>query len=136
MNSERQFGKFSIIGIVARHETLRRVHAPCDVTLQAGKRYRLVLRNVDVMPHNVCILKPGTTEKVGRAADAMARRRDAEEKQYIPNSPDILAASDLAYPGLSTELEFTAPKKPGAYPYICTFPGHWRLMRGVFQVTP
>ena len=23
---------------------------------------------------------------------------------------------------------------PGAYPYICTFPGHWRIMQGVLTV--
>jgi azurin len=28
------------------------------------------------------------------------------------------------------ELTFTAPKTPGRYPFLCTFPGHWRLMRG------
>ena len=24
----------------------------------------------------------------------------------------------------------TAPKTPGRYPYLCTFPGHWKLMNG------
>jgi hypothetical protein len=23
-----------------------------------------------------------------------------------------------------------ALKSPGEYPYVCTFPGHWRLMKG------
>ena len=32
-------------------------------------------------------------------------------------------------------IEFTAPAEPGDYPYICTFPGHWRLMNGVLHVT-
>jgi len=31
-------------------------------------------------------------------------------------------------------LRFTAPDKPGEYPYICTFPGHWRIMQGVMKV--
>jgi azurin len=22
----------------------------------------------------------------------------------------------------------------GEYPYVCTFPGHWRIMNGVLQV--
>ena len=26
--------------------------------------------------------------------------------------------------------------KPGAYPYICTFPLHWKLMNGVMHVVP
>ena len=31
-------------------------------------------------------------------------------------------------------LEFTAPTTPGDYPYLCTFPGHWRMMNGVLKV--
>jgi putative heme-binding domain-containing protein len=27
-----------------------------------------------------------------------------------------------------------APTKPGDYPYVCTFPGHWRTMAGVMHV--
>ena len=32
------------------------------------------------------------------------------------------------------EQEFTAPKQPGRYPFLCTFPGHWRVMKGVLIV--
>ncbi len=31
-------------------------------------------------------------------------------------------------------MKFTAPTTPGRYEYICTFPGHWQLMRGVMTV--
>jgi uncharacterized protein len=27
-----------------------------------------------------------------------------------------------------------APKQAGDYPYICTFPGHWRVMQGMMKV--
>jgi len=37
-------------------------------------------------------------------------------------------------PTRRTELNFTAPSAPGRYPYLCTFPGHWRIMRGVLIV--
>ena len=104
------------------------------ITLRAGKSYHMVFTNVDDLPHNVCIIKSGTLERVGKAADGMLRQRDAEEKHYIPNSSDILAASDLVYPGLAAEITFNAPKSPGEYPCVCTFPGHWRLMKGVFNV--
>ena len=29
---------------------------------------------------------------------------------------------------------FVVSEKPGRYPYLCTFPGHWRIMRGVLVV--
>jgi azurin len=35
----------------------------------------------------------------------------------------------------SHTLRFFAPDEPGDYPYICTFPGHWRVMKGVMKVT-
>ena len=28
----------------------------------------------------------------------------------------------------------TAPEEPGTYPYLCTFPGHWILMKGEMHV--
>jgi putative heme-binding domain-containing protein len=32
------------------------------------------------------------------------------------------------------KLSFTAPTKPGVYPYVCTYPGHWRRMYGALYV--
>jgi azurin len=32
--------------------------------------------------------------------------------------------------GTSETLRFEAPETPGAYPFLCTFPGHWILMKG------
>jgi azurin len=40
----------------------------------------------------------------------------------------------MVAPLSATALRFTAPKKPGDYPYICTFPGHWIIMKGVMVV--
>ena len=51
-------------------------------------------------------------------------------KGYLPVSPKVLQATPLVNPKGRAELKFTAPKTPGRYPFLCTFPGHWRLMRG------
>src|SRR5262249_37087453 len=32
------------------------------------------------------------------------------------------------------KLSFTAPAKAGVYPYVCTYPGHWRRMYGALYV--
>ena len=58
-------------------------------------------------------------------------------KSYIPEAakPDIIANTKLVQPNQSETIEFTAPADAGDYPYICTFPGHWMLMRGVMHVT-
>ena len=31
-------------------------------------------------------------------------------------------------------IEFTAPSQPGDYEFVCTFPGHHILMRGIMKV--
>ena len=41
----------------------------------------------------------------------------------------------MADPQKQTVLEFTAPKKTGDYPYVCTLPGHAQIMNGVMKVT-
>jgi uncharacterized cupredoxin-like copper-binding protein len=48
---------------------------------------------------------------------------------------DALAHTPMAKPGESAEVTFNAPD-PGTYPYICTVPGHYMMMKGVLTVTP
>src|SRR5262249_34936150 len=37
-------------------------------------------------------------------------------------------------PRESQTLVVTAPSQPGVYPYVCTYPGHWRRMYGSLYV--
>ncbi|GAB3281699.1 hypothetical protein GCM10027347_57440 [Larkinella harenae] len=56
-----------------------------ELTVPAGKAVILVFENPDLMPHNVVIVKPGSAEKVGEAADAMARLKDGfENTLFLP----------------------------------------------------
>ncbi len=75
-------------------------------------------------------------EEVGRAADEMATQPRAWEKGYVPESKKVLQATRLLKPGESELLTFNVPGKPGKYEFVCTFPGHWRTMYGVFNVNP
>lgn len=86
------------------------------------------------MPHNIAILAPGSLEEVGSAAEKMPAEPDAEGRLYVPASPKVLHATKLAAPGQSIQLAFDAPAEPGDYPYVCTFPGHWRRMTGIMTV--
>ena len=104
------------------------------ITVKAGMPVVLTLENPDIMQHNLVICKTGTIEKVGKAADLMAQDPKSAEKSYVPQLPEVLAATKLVNPGEAYTLEFTAPTKPGDYPFICTFPGHWRIMQGVMRV--
>ncbi len=104
------------------------------LTVQAGQRVALTFTNPDDMQHNVLILRPGATDAVGALADAMLTAPDAADRHYVPETDDVLFATELVNPRASTTLTFTAPTEPGDYPFLCTFPGHWRTMQGVLRV--
>jgi len=107
---------------------------PKELKVKAGAPVRLVFDNPDLMIHNLLIVAPGAAEEIGALADQLAIRPDGLSKGYIPDSKKILHATPLVQPRRSAELRFTAPTTPGRYPYLCTFPGHWRMMRGIMIV--
>jgi uncharacterized protein len=108
--------------------------APKELRVKAGVKVRLIFENPDLMLHNLLILAPGSAEEVGALADKLAAQPDGMARAYIPASAKVLPATPLVQPRQKAELVFTAPAAPGSYPFICTFSGHWRLMRGVLVV--
>ncbi|MCF0074385.1 GDSL-type esterase/lipase family protein [Dyadobacter sp. CY261] len=106
-----------------------------EIQIPAGRQVSLVFQNADIMPHNVVITSPGQTQKVGEAADAMAKLKDGFEKNFVPALPEVLFATPLVDAGKTYRLDFTAPAIPGAYPFICSFPGHWQVMQGIIRIT-
>ncbi|HSG69623.1 MAG TPA: PA14 domain-containing protein, partial [Planctomycetaceae bacterium] len=104
------------------------------IAVQAGKPVEFRFSNSDHMPHNFAIVLPGALQEVGELAEATANTPDAKERHYIPRSDKILLGSRLLEPGQSQALSFDAPSTPGVYPYVCTYPGHWRRMFGALYV--
>lgn len=107
-----------------------------NFSAKAGSNLKIIFENPDHMQHNMLILKPGSLERVGEAADKLATQSNAIELQYIPNSADVLFSTSLIDPAGSYELNIKVPNEPGDYPFACTFPGHWRIMNGVMKVIP
>lgn len=105
-----------------------------ELHTKAGSVLELVLDNIDFMQHNFLLLAPGTTEKVGLAADKLAESPGGLKQQYIPDIPEVLYATPLVNPDQKFSLKFRVPDIPGKYPYICSYPGHWRIMKGVLIV--
>jgi azurin len=103
-------------------------------TVKAGQAVEVVFSNPDAMQHNIVFVQPNAMEKVGTAADKMMMDNKGAEKNYVPALPQVLFASSLVNPDQTFTLNFKAPSKPGKYPFVCTFPGHWRLMNGVMIV--
>lgn len=102
--------------------------------VEAGKPVQIIFQNTDVMPHNFVLVSPGSLEEIGMAAELMQPSNDPAVKQFVPASPKVLAAMQLVQIGQTGRLSFNAPTEPGEYPYVCTYPGHWRRMYGVMVV--
>ena len=100
------------------------------INVASGQKIRLTLKHVGqldkrVMGHNVVILKKGVVLSTFAAKAGSASKND-----YIPaKSSEIIAHTAMIGGGETTEIEFVAPE-PGVYDYICSFPGHYAMMRG------
>ncbi len=83
----------------------------------------------EIMGHNFVLLKKKTD-----LDDFAQRAMLARENEYIPVGDETIAYTKMIGGGESDTITFTAPKK-GSYTYICTFPGHYGLMKGVLIVS-
>ena len=85
------------------------------------------------MGHNVVILKKGIT---AIAFGQKALAAGANAVNALPDSVkgDVLAHTKLLGPDETDTIIFDAPKEAGDYEYVCTFPGHFALMRGKMSV--
>jgi putative heme-binding domain-containing protein len=104
------------------------------IAVQAGKPVLFVLQNADVMPHNFVVAKPGTMQALGEIAEKLSQDASFAKRAFVPESADVLVASTLLQPQAAQKLTFNAPTEPGVYPYVCTYPGHWRRMYGAMYV--
>jgi putative heme-binding domain-containing protein len=104
------------------------------IAVQAGRPVLFVLDNADVMPHNFVITKPGRMQAIGELAEASAQNPAFARQHFVPQSADIIAASTLMQPRAAQRIMLNVPTEPGVYPYVCTYPGHWRRMFGAMYV--
>ena len=103
-------------------------------TVKAGSQVTIDFENPDFMQHNLVVGQKGAMETIGKAADELARDPKGAEMNFIPKIPQVIAATRLVDPEGRESLVFVAPTEPGEYPFVCTVPGHWRIMNGIMVV--
>lgn len=105
-----------------------------ELSVPTGAEVHLTFKNnatSSVLGHNWVLVNTGTEASV-----AAAGLKLGEAAGYLDvRNKDVLANTTLAKPGETVDVTFTAPA-PGQYEYICTFPGHYMMMKGVLTVTP
>jgi len=104
-----------------------------QIAVKPGEKIRIVFTNRDDMSHNLLIVKPGKREAVVQAAADLAEKGPA--LNYIPASEEIIGSIPVISPGQTSSVTFTVPAAEGAYPYVCTYPGHGFVMYGVLHVS-
>jgi azurin len=101
--------------------------------VRPGVKVKILLKNQDDMSHNLLFTRPGARLDVVNAAMKLEER--GPEKNYIPDTPDVLWTIPVLSPGEERSVTFIVPKETGVYPYVCTFPGHGFSMYGAMYVT-
>ncbi|MBN09346.1 MAG: azurin [Flavobacteriaceae bacterium] len=101
--------------------------------VKTGQKIALTLNhsgrlNKSLMGHNFVLLKKDVD-----ITDFAERAIKATENEYIPEGDETIAYTKLIGGGESDTITFDAPEK-GVYTYICSFPGHYLMMRGKFIV--
>jgi len=110
-----------------------------EFTVKAGQKVQLTLVNpadsLNLQPHNLLIVEPGTLEDVGMAANAeLSDPTFLSDRHAVPTSNYVIYHTKLLLPGESEMIEFTAPAYAGDFPFLCSYPGHWTVMNGIMIV--
>lgn len=102
--------------------------------VKAGSKVKITLKNVGKLPkiamgHNLVLLKSGVS---ATAFGSKVLAAGGSPANPLPDAVkgEALGFTKLLGPGESDGFVITAPP-PGVYEYVCTFPGHFALMRGV-----
>lgn len=110
-------------------------YSVATIEAKAGEELKVVLKNDGTLPkeamgHNWVLLKAGV-DMTAFATAAMT----AKDTDFIPPAKkgDVLASIPVLGPKKSGDVTFKAPAA-GEYVFICSFPGHYMLMKGTLKV--
>jgi len=108
-----------------------------EIEVEAGQTVALTFKNIGALPkaamgHNVVILKPGSDIPKFAIGGVANKAGD-----YLPLDPalaaQVVAKTKILGPKEEETIVFKVPAA-GDYPFLCTFPGHFGVMKGVLKV--
>lgn len=105
-----------------------------EITVYEGQTVILTLVHTGTMPitamgHNFVLLTKGTS-----LSDFSKEAMKAKDNDYIPtDESNVIAYTKMIGGGEKTSVTFEAPEK-GTYDFLCSFPGHYSIMKGKFIV--
>jgi azurin len=100
--------------------------------VRAGEILQLNFKSNGIMPHNFVLTGKGKADAVLKAAQNLGS--DGVKFDYLPDTKDLIIGTRVLKPDEQQSLLIAVPDKPGQYPYLCSFPGHGFVMRGVMNV--
>ena len=103
-----------------------------------GENITITFKNIGSLPkiamgHNLVLLKEGVS---GLSFGQRVLASGGNASNPLPSSllSDVVVHTKLLGPGETESIKFTVPNKSGEYEYVCTFPGHFAMMRGKMVV--
>ena len=104
---------------------------------KSGQVVAVTLKNIGkhpvaIMGHNLVVLKPGT-DIIQFALGGISNKPGG----FLPKDPKLAGAIVAHTKILGPKQEETIVFKAGPagdYPYVCTFPGHFGVMKGIMKV--
>ncbi len=106
-----------------------------ELKAKAGEQITIRFQNMDSIPAQFCFVQ---ARNIGDCRNGVEHDvggiRKIAEMHYVPESDDVLHFSPMLYTRSGYEMNITAPAEPGIYPYMCTFPGHWAVMKGTLII--
>jgi len=101
------------------------------IVIKPNTHLRLILQNKDDMAHNLVVTRPNSRLRVVEFALALGAKGPAQH--HVPVMNEVLAHTSSVEPGNTDSLTVTLTE--GAFPFVCTYPGHGSIMYGVIYAT-
>ena len=111
------------------------MYSKTSFEIKRNQKVKLTFKNTGKLPkvamgHNIVILK-----KTVNLFEFCNEAVKFPTNEYFPKGreKDVIGRTKLLGPGEEDTIYFMAPD-PGVYEFVCTFPGHFALMKGKMTV--